>query len=88
MRERYVLIASSVLFMTIAYLTTSVSIFSLRKNLKHSFGLPRKSLIPAPGAVFSVYMITQITIGQLVTGLILLIVGIPIYEILPKEGTH
>jgi hypothetical protein len=60
--------------MTIAYLTTSVSIFSLRKNLKHSFWLLGKSLIPAPGAVFSVYMITQITIGQLVTGLILLIV--------------
>jgi len=74
------LIATSVFFMAIAYFATSASIFSLsKKGLKPAFHLKGGVVIPALGAIFSLYLISQCTITQITTGLVLLLVGIPIY---------
>lgn len=75
-----VLIAISVFFMAVAYLATSASIFALRKKeLKPQFHIRGGSVIPILGVVFSFYLITQCTITQIAEGLILLVIGIPIY---------
>jgi len=74
------LIATSVFFMAIAYVATSASIFSLRnKALKSQFHLKGGLLIPSLGVIFSLYLISQCTITQLIAGIALLFVGIPIY---------
>jgi hypothetical protein len=65
--------------MSIAYLATSGSIFAFRKK---SFGsaLRRRNLVfPSLGILFSVYLISQCSAVQLVIGVFLLLVGIPIY---------
>jgi amino acid transporter len=74
------LIATSVFLMAIAYLATSVSSFWLRKkHLKPSFQLKGGLFIPILGAAFSIFLMYQCTIAQIVTGVILLAIGIPIY---------
>lgn len=74
------LIATSVFFMAIAYVATSASIFSLqKKGLEPQFRLKGGLLIPILGVIFSLYLISQCTITQIATGIILLFVGIPIY---------
>jgi amino acid transporter len=73
------LIASSVFFMAIAYLATSASIFSLRRHLKPRFQLRGDSVIPILGMAFSLYLISQCTLTQITAGLILLLIGVPIY---------
>jgi len=74
------LISTSVFFMAIAYIATSVSIFSLRKkNFKPQFHLKGGLLIPSLGVIFSLYLISQCAITQIATGIALLLVGIPIY---------
>ena len=66
--------------MAIAYVATSASIFSLRrKGAKAQFHLRGGWLIPVLGIVFSLYLITQCSLTQIVLGLILLSVGVPIY---------
>jgi APA family basic amino acid/polyamine antiporter len=75
-----VLIATSVFFMAIAYVATSASIFSLRKKVtKPQFNLKGGLLIPSLGVIFSLYLISQCTITQIATGIILLLIGVPIY---------
>jgi len=62
------------------YVATSASIFSLRKKgLKPRFHLKGGLLIPSLGVIFSLYLISQCTITQIATGIILLFVGIPLY---------
>ena len=74
------LIATSVFFMAIAYVATSASIFSLRKkNTEAQFQLKGGSLIPILGVVFSLFLITQCALEQIALGLVLLLVGVPIY---------
>jgi len=74
------LIATSVFFMAIAYVATSASIFSLRnKGIRPKFHLKGGLLIPSLGVIFSLYLISQCTITQITTGVILLFAGIPIY---------
>jgi len=74
------LIATSVFFMAIAYVATGASIFSLRKKVtKPQFNLKGGLLIPSLGVIFSLYLISQCTITQIATGIILLFVGVPIY---------
>jgi amino acid transporter len=74
------LIATSVFFMAIAYVATSASIFSLRRKCsKPQFQLRGGLLIPSLGVIFSLYLISQCTIDQITTGLVLLFIGIPIY---------
>jgi basic amino acid/polyamine antiporter, APA family len=74
------LIATSVLFLAIAYIATCASIYFLRrKGLTSQFHLKGGMLIPILGIIFSVYLITQCTFIQLVLGVVLLVVGIPMY---------
>jgi len=81
------LIATSVFFMAVAYTATSISIVTLRK--KHSnpqFHLPGGLIIPALGAVFSIYLITQCTPLQIGLGMLLLAIGVPVYiKYTPKK---
>ena len=74
------LIATSVFLMAIAYVATCASIFPLRKKVpKPKFHVRGGLLTPILGVTFSIYLLSQCTITQIVTGLILLLVGIPIY---------
>jgi APA family basic amino acid/polyamine antiporter len=74
------LITTSVFFMAIAYVATSASIFSLRKKgLEPQFRLKGGLVIPSLGVIFSLYLISQCTITQIATGLLLLLIGTPIY---------
>jgi len=57
-----------------------LQIFSLRKKVtKPQFNLKGGLLIPSLGVIFSLYLISQCTITQIATGIILLFVGVPIY---------
>lgn len=81
------LIATSVLFMAIAYAATSLSIFKLRKKFpKPKFSLKGGLLVPTSGAIFSLYLISQCTIDQILVGSVLLAVGAFIYvKFSPKK---
>lgn len=81
------LIATSVFFMAIAYLATCGAIFVLRrKGTKAQFNLPGGWVIPSLGIVFSAYLITQCTPTQIILGLVMLGVGVPIYiKYTPKK---
>jgi amino acid transporter len=74
------LIATSVFLMAIAYAATSASIFFLRrKGAKAQFNLRGGSIISGLGVVFSLYLMTQVSLTQIATGLVLLLIGVPIY---------
>jgi APA family basic amino acid/polyamine antiporter len=74
------LISVSVFFMAIAYLATSGSIFAFRrKGLGSQLHMRRGLLIPSLGILFSAYLISQCTPVQLLIGVLLLVVGVPIY---------
>ena len=73
------LIATSVFFMAVAYVATSVSVYTLRKKHQAQFHLRGGLAIPALGAAFSIYLITQCNLIQIGLGLLLLAVGIPVY---------
>lgn len=74
------LIATSVFLMAIAYVATSASIFSLhRKGIKAQFRLRGGAIIPSLGIIFSLYLITQCSVTQIVLGLVMLLVGVPIH---------
>jgi amino acid transporter len=80
MGDLSMLIATSVFFMAIAYVATSASVFSLRrKGVKAQFHLRGGFLIPSLGVIFSLYLITQCTLAQIVLGLVMLFAGVPIY---------
>jgi len=81
------LVAVSVFLLAVAYLATSASIFFLRrKGLKALFHLRGGSFVPILGAIFSLVLITQCTITQVVLGLVLLAIGVPIYvKFSPKK---
>jgi amino acid transporter len=81
------LIATSVLFMSIAYVATSASIFWLRKKgLKPRFHLRGGSVIPILGMVFSLYLISQCTPNEIAIGAALILIGVPIYiKYTPKK---
>ncbi len=82
------LISVSVFFLAIAYLATCASVFWLRKQVptqKSGNGVG-KIVIPIVGIVFSAYLITQCTPTQLLIGVILLAIGVPIYiKFSPKK---
>ena len=82
------LISVSVFFLAIAYLATSASVFPLRKKnpVPNVVYGKRKMVIPVLGIVFSAYLITQCSLSQIAIGLLLLMVGIPIYiKFSPKK---
>jgi basic amino acid/polyamine antiporter, APA family len=75
------LISVSVFFLAIAYLATSASVFPLRKKnpVLDVVYSRRNIVVPVLGIVFSVFLITQCTPTQLLIGVLLLLVGVPIY---------
>ena len=75
------LISVSVFFLAIAYLATSASVFPLRKKnpVANVVYGKRKMAVPVLGIVFSAYLITQCTPTQIAIGVLLLLVGVPIY---------
>ena len=73
------LISVSVFFLAIAYFATCASVFPLRKKENHIARGKRKLLIPATGIVFSAFLITQCSLYQILVGVVLLAIGIPIY---------
>jgi amino acid transporter len=74
------LVATSVFLLGIPYFATSLSIFSLRKkNLKPGHGIMGGRVVPILGAAFSLFLISQCTVFQIMLGVVLIIVGIPIY---------
>jgi APA family basic amino acid/polyamine antiporter len=74
------LIATSVFFMAVAYTATSAStIFLRRKSANPHPNLRGSLVIPIVGVAFSLYLITQCSFNQITLGLILLLVGVPIY---------
>ena len=81
------LVATSVLFLAIAYTATCASVFPLRKKIKKPlFNLKGGLLIPSLGILVSLFLITQCTPIQIAIGLILLSVGVPIYfKYAPKK---
>jgi amino acid transporter len=81
------LIAVSVFLLAVSYLATSASIFFLRrKGLKALFHLRGGSFVPILGTIFSLILVTQCTITQIVLGLVLLAIGVPIYvKFSPKK---
>ena len=82
------LISVSVFFLAVAYLATCASVFPLRKKNpvpNVTYG-KRKMVIPVLGIVFSAYLLTQCTLTQIAIGVILLLVGVPMYIIFsPKK---
>lgn len=85
--ELSVLIANSVLLMSIAYVATSLSIFKLQKKFPNpKFSLKGGLLVPTSGAIFSLYLISQCTTDQILVGSVLLAVGAFIYvKFSPKK---
>jgi amino acid transporter len=74
------LISVSVFFMAVSYLATSASIFWFHKNGLAPPHVSKKHLIiPSLGIAFSVFLIAQCTPLQLGVGLLMLLVGVPVY---------
>jgi APA family basic amino acid/polyamine antiporter len=76
------LISSAVFFLALAYLVTCISSPILRKkspNPKTAKGFRRSLILAIVGAAFCVYLFTQINLLEIIIGLILLAVGIPVY---------
>jgi basic amino acid/polyamine antiporter, APA family len=74
------LIGSSVFLLSFVYLATCLSTLRLeKKNPEVAKGLRLKVAIPIVGAAFSLLLILLVDVTQILTSLLLLAVGIPIY---------
>jgi amino acid transporter len=73
------LIESSVFFMAVAYLATSASVFPLKQHMKPKYHIQGGPIVPILGIILSIFLISQCTMTQIATGIILLVAGIPIY---------
>jgi amino acid transporter len=82
------LVATSVFLLAIPYFATSLSIFPLRKkNLKPGHGIMGGRSVPILGAVFSLFLMTQCTVEQIILGVVMILIGIPIYaKYAPKKA--
>lgn len=75
-----VLVATSVFLLGVAYVATGLSVFWLRKKFPAAQSRwEASSIIPVLGVIFSVLLILQCGILQIVTGILMLAIGIPIY---------
>ncbi len=73
------LINASVFLLSFAYLATCLSLLVLeRKNRQPTKGAGSR-LIPIVGILFSLLLISQVSLTQIAVSLILMIVGIPVY---------
>jgi APA family basic amino acid/polyamine antiporter len=84
------LISASVFFLAVAYLGTSLSLYTLEKKYQgRAQRLKLKRIIPGLGALASVFLISQVGWRQILTGIILLLAGTPIYLFYaPGERLH
>lgn len=71
------LIILSVFTILFCYLITCIAVFPLKKRFSGGLKLPR--FVPVLGIIICIYMITQTEVSQLVIGVILILVGIPVY---------
>ncbi|KAF5078610.1 putative amino acid permease YhdG [anaerobic digester metagenome] len=71
------LIVISVFTLLFCYLLTCVSVFPLRKKFEGGIKLPW--IVPALGILICIYMMTQCNLNQVVTGVVLIALGIPIF---------
>lgn len=71
------LIFLSVFAILFCYLITCFAVFPLKKRFGGGIKLPR--LVPVLGIIVCIYMITQTQINQIIVGIILILVGVPIY---------
>jgi len=75
-----VLVATSVFLLGVAYVATGLSVFWLRKKFPAAQSRwEATSIIPVLGVIFSVLLILQCGIIQIATGILMLLIGIPIY---------
>jgi amino acid transporter len=75
-----VLMATSVFLLAVAYVATGLSVFWLRKKCPATQSRwEASSIIPVLGIIFSVFLILQCGIVQIATGVLMLLIGIPIY---------
>lgn len=83
------LISSAVFFLALAYLVTCISSPILHKKSsspKAAKGFRRSLILAIAGAACCIYLLTQIKLLEIIIGLILLAVGIPIYLVFsPKK---
>jgi APA family basic amino acid/polyamine antiporter len=78
------LIILSVFTLLFCYILTCISVFPLRK--KYDGGIKIPSIIPILGVIISIYIMSQSNFTQIITGVALIALGIPIYwKYSPKE---
>jgi basic amino acid/polyamine antiporter, APA family len=58
-------------------LITCLAVFPLK--MKYSDGIKLPRVIPLMGVVISIYMMTQCNINQIITGLLFMALGVPIF---------
>jgi APA family basic amino acid/polyamine antiporter len=74
------LVATSVFLLGVPYFATSLSVLFLRKkNVKSGHRIKGGKVVPVLGAFFSIFLISQCTVTQILLGLALIVIGIPIY---------
>lgn len=71
------LIILSVFTILFCYLITCIAVFPLRRKLGGGLKLPW--IIPVLGIIIIVYMMSQCSLNQIITGIILIALGIPIF---------
>ena len=78
------LIILSVFTLLFCYILTCLSVFPLRK--KYGTGTKIPQIVPILGVIISIYIMSQSNFTQIITGAILIALGIPIYwKYSPKE---
>ena len=75
------LIGVSVIFLSIAYASTCISVPRLDRKLGESQSRLRRLVIPLAGFAFCIYLILQCSIVEIVVGILLLGIGVPVYVI-------
>ncbi len=75
------LIGVSVLFLSIAYASTCVSVPRLDKKFGESQSRLHNLAIPLTGLFFCIYLIMQCTLDQLFVGILILGLGVPVYVV-------
>jgi APA family basic amino acid/polyamine antiporter len=74
------LISVSVFFLAIAYLATSGSVLTIRRRGQSpQFRMRGGTIIPILGVAFSIYLISQCSPLQIALGVLLLVIGLPVY---------
>ena len=71
------LIILSVFTMLFCYLITCISVFPLRKKIGGGIKIPW--FIPIIGIIITIYIMSQCSINQIITGIAIIVLGIPIY---------